>query len=448
MRSPSRVVWSEGMHLAQQHFQAQAEYFEEATSFALSSLFDVPYGLIAYELQPEALLNGTVSLTHARGIMPDGLPFSFPGDPPPAALEIRDLFSPTRESHLVLLAIPPSRPGRANCALNGEPGDLRYTSVTREIADETTGLDAKPLALARKNFRFILDDQADDDVVTLPLARIRRDGAGNFVYDPDYVPPCVQIGASPRLLQLLERLAGAMAAQADALRRERAAAGSVSAYSASEVASFWLSHAIHSGLPALQHHLRVRTTHPARVYPDLARVAGALCTFTTETDAAALPTYDHEALGECFGALERHIRQNLELVLPTRAIHFPLEKADEYHTARVPDSRCFGRAHWFLGVRSSLTAAELAARVPKLGKVCSAKHILPLVQRAHSGLPLEHVSRPPAAITPRVGTQYFAIKVQTDHPCWKTIVSTAGVGIYIPDSIPDAELEVSVVIES
>jgi type VI secretion system protein ImpJ len=448
MTSPSRVVWSEGMHLAQQHFQAQAEYFEESTAFALSSLFDVPYGLIACELQPEALLNGTVSVTHARGLMPDGLPFSFPDDPPPEPLEIRDLFSPTRESHLVLLAIPAYRPGQANCALNGDSGDVRYTSITREMPDETTGLDAKPLVLARKNFRFILDIQADEAVVTLPLARIRRDGAGHFVYDPEYVPPCVQLGASPRLLQLLKQLVGAMEGQATALRQERSAAGSVSAYSASEVASFWLSHALHAGLPTLKHHLRVRTSHPARVFPDLARIAGALCTFSLESEAAALPTYDHYRLGECFGALERHIRQNLELTLPTRAVRFPLDKAGEYHAATVPDPRCFGRAHWFLGVRSSLTGAELAARVPKLGKVCSAKHIEPLVQRAHSGLPLEHVPRPPAAISPSVGAQYFAIKVQTDHPCWKTIVSTQGVGIYIPDSIPDAELDVRVVIES
>jgi type VI secretion system protein ImpJ len=451
MKAPSRVIWSEGMHLAQQHFQAQADYFEGSSVFAVSSLFDAPYGLLACELQPEALLNGTVTVLHARGIMPDGLAFHFPEDPTPEPLEIRELFSPTRESHLVLLAIPAHRTGRANVALDGEQGDFRFTSITREIADETTGLDSKPLRLARKNFRLMLDmetDDADAGLVTMPIARVRRDGSGNFVYDPEYVPPCLQVGASPRLLQILERLTEVMAAKAEALRGERAAAGSVSAYSASEVASFWLSHAIHSGLPTLRHHAQVRSSHPARVYPDLARIAGALCTFSTETDAAALPTYEHDRPGECFAALDRHIRQSLDLILPTKAVRFALEKKDEYHTAAVKDSRCFGRAHWFLGVRAGLTGAEIAERVPKLGKVCSAKHIVPLVQRAHSGLALEHVARPPAAITPRVGTQYFSIRIDTEHPCWKTIVSTKGVGVYIPDSVPGAELEVAVVIES
>ena len=84
MRVLSPVVWSEGMHLAQHHFQAQGRYFEELTEYALSSLFFQPYGLVRCELDGDALLNGSAALTHARGIMPDGLPFHFPEDAPPA----------------------------------------------------------------------------------------------------------------------------------------------------------------------------------------------------------------------------------------------------------------------------------------------------------------------------------------------------------------------------
>ena len=44
MTSLSRVVWSEGMHLAQHQFQAQARYFEELPGFALQNLFFAPWG--------------------------------------------------------------------------------------------------------------------------------------------------------------------------------------------------------------------------------------------------------------------------------------------------------------------------------------------------------------------------------------------------------------------
>src|SRR5258705_10155972 len=111
MKQLSHIVWNEGMHLAQHHFQAQSRFFEDTVQFALTSLFFRPYGLVACELDADALLNDSVSLAHARGVMPDGLPFDIPSsDPAVQPLPIRDRFSPTSDSHLVLLGIPAYRP--------------------------------------------------------------------------------------------------------------------------------------------------------------------------------------------------------------------------------------------------------------------------------------------------------------------------------------------------
>ena len=45
----SRIVWSEGMHLAQHHFQTQSRYFEDLVAFTLSSLFYRCYGFAGLE---------------------------------------------------------------------------------------------------------------------------------------------------------------------------------------------------------------------------------------------------------------------------------------------------------------------------------------------------------------------------------------------------------------
>ena len=95
MKYLSRVVWSEGMYLGPHHFQAQARYFEDSARFTTSNLWFEPWGLVAAQLDPEALKNGTVSLTHARGIFPDGLVFHMPEcDTLPDARNIADLFPP------------------------------------------------------------------------------------------------------------------------------------------------------------------------------------------------------------------------------------------------------------------------------------------------------------------------------------------------------------------
>src|SRR5689334_21671909 len=112
----SKVVWHEGMHLAQHHFQTQSRYFEDTFRFALAQLYYKPYGVTATELDSHAIANGVVSLVHAQGVMPDGLAFYMPdADPIPDARDVRAVFSPTHDSHLVMLAVPAFVQGGANC---------------------------------------------------------------------------------------------------------------------------------------------------------------------------------------------------------------------------------------------------------------------------------------------------------------------------------------------
>ena len=452
MKPFTRVVWQEGMHLAQHHFQLQSRYFEESVGFALAQLFFRPYGLAGCELDAEALRNGTVSVIHARGVFADGLAFHIPeADPPPPPRAIRELFSPTQDRHVVLLAIPPYRAGRANCALEVEAGDgnLRYVAEERLVADETTGQDEKAVRLGRKNFRVLLDSELREDMVALPLARVRRDGAGHFVYDLEFVPPVLEIGASPGLLELLRRVIEILEAKSEALVGQRRGAHSdLAAYAARDVASFWLTHAIHSSLAPL-HHLRgSRRAHPERLYVELARLAGALCTFSLDSNPRALPLYDHDRLEECFGELERVIRTHLDLVVPTNCLMLPLEHSRKFlYTGAVHDRRCLGPSTWILGVRAARGAqADLITTVPRLVKLCSAPQIARLVKEAHAGLRLEHLPTPPSAVAARPGTQYFL--VGQEGPCWDAVLKTADIGIYVPEALADAELELLVVLES
>lgn len=446
MASLSRVVWSEGMHLAQHHFQAQTRYFEELASFAVHNLFFQPWGLTAWELDPEALLNGAVAIRHAAGIMPDGLPFSFPDDPPPPPLDVGSLFSPTEHAQLVHLAIPAFDPGTANAA-----ADARFSADTLTVADEVTGEEPRTVPVARKNFRLMLGGEGGSRLTAMPIARVCRDGSGHFIYDPEYVPPSLHIGASPRLMGMLARLIEVLDSRATTLRTEREAApaGAGAGYASREVSSFWLSHALHSSIPALRALLEARAAHPEQAYTELLRLAGALCTFSLTSSPRSLPLYDHTDLGGCFGALERHILQHLEVVLPTGGVTLPLRRTQEFfYATQVPDARCFQPGvHWFLGVRGEgLTLPVIAERVPQLVKICSAKHIERLVREARPALALDPIGTAPAAISPRFDTQYFTI--QMSGPCWTLINETREVGVYVPAAIPGADLDLCILLES
>jgi type VI secretion system protein ImpJ len=448
MELSARVLWREGMPLAQHHFQGQSRYFERSIAFALAHLYHKPYGLAGLEMDAEALGNGTVALLHARGIMPDGLPFHFPeADPLPEPRDIRPLLSPTQDAYRLSLAIPPDRPGGPNCALQNEADgrDRRYVAATAMTPDDTTGEDAKPVGVARKNFVLLLDDELREGLVALPLAQVRRDGAGQLVYDVEYVPPLLQIGASERVMHLLQRLVEILEAKADGLQEGRQRGGATR-----DVASFWLAHAVQTSLAGLRHHLTVRRSRPETLYLELSRLAGALCTFALDVHPRTLPAFDHDRLGDCLGALDRYIRGQLDVAVSGNAIAIPLDRSRRLLlTGAVADRRCFGPAQWVLGVRPGAPggdSTQLVATVPQLVKVCSAQHIARLVKEAYPGLPLEHLPIPPSGLSARAGTQYF--RLGQSGPCWASLLQTGEVGVYVPEALAAVELELWVLLET
>lgn len=430
------------MHLSQHQFQLQSRFHQDVTEFILSSLNPHATGLIDCRFDEDALRNGVVSILHARGVMPDGLVFRFPEDPAPDALDIREHFSPTAQSHLLLLSIPAWIDGRASCSDPGRNGtSTRYVTSEQQLPDETTGLDPKTVHLAQKNFRIVLDTQIPDDAVTLPIARLTRDGSGNFVYDPEFVPPCVRIGASARLLTELQRLVEMLESKATALASERAAGGDGDG--AAEIVNFWLSHTLQSAIPPLRHHLRLRKSHPEQLFMELSRLAGALCTFSMDASASELPNYDHADPESCFAEVLHHVRRHLDVVVAEGAHVVRLVPGKpNFLSGVVPDERAYAKTSWYLAVRSSMPRDELATGVPRLVKVCSDKHIERLVQEAFPGLALHSVPHPPAGLKPRPGVQYF--RMERTDPCWASIVQTRQVGVYVPDSISQTDVSIHV----
>jgi type VI secretion system protein ImpJ len=291
---------------------------------------------------------------------------------------------------------------------------------------------------------LMLDDESSGDVVTLPLARIKRDGAGHFVLDPDFIPPCLSIDASRRLMEMLQRLIEILAEKSATLTQPEGTESG--GFSQQEVAKFWLLHAVNSSLTPLRHLYYAKRGHPEELYMALAGLAGALCTFGLESDPRRLPLYSHDHLTECFTALDEHIRAHLDTIIPANAVSIPLTaEADYFYMGTVADRRCFGRSRWIFGIEAAMGEADLIFKAPQLVKICSRPFISKLVQKALPGLTLMHLPAPPPAISPRIEMQYFA--VNKAGPCWDHISTTHDVGIYVPGELANARIELSVILE-
>jgi type VI secretion system protein ImpJ len=448
MKFLSRVVWSEGMHLGPHHFQTQSRYFEDTLWFLSANSRQNPWGFLNYSLDHEAIRNGQAILSFASGILPDGLIFDLPDcDAIPAPASLNSLFTPTDSEITLYLAILTRRDQGLDCDMTGGTG-ARYGAVHRTLRDETVGQDEHDVSFARKNLSLLSYAQLVPGMVSFPVARVLRDGKGGFVCDADFVPPCLRIGASERLVMLLHRLIEALDEKIATVRRDRRSSGRMElGTSALDVANYWFLHCLCSTVPALRHHLSTRLSHPEEVYRDLARLAGALSTFSLEASPDEVPKYVHDDLTSTFRDLDILIRRYLEIVVPSNSVTLDFQKTGPYiYTAAVNDERCLRRARWIFGIRSSLGESMLLRLVPRFVKVCSAEGALKLVERALPGLELVHLPVPPSALAAQADMHYFSISLA--GPCWEHILRTKKVGVYIPGDVGDVTFDLTIITET
>ena len=57
------------------------------------------------------------------------------------------------------------------------------------------GRDEKPIKVGRKNLQLLGEAEVTDQLVSLPVIRILRDGSGRFELDQSFVPPCLSLSA-------------------------------------------------------------------------------------------------------------------------------------------------------------------------------------------------------------------------------------------------------------
>ncbi len=447
MRQMQPVLWTKGLVLSPQHLQIQDRYYEDLIDFRLNTLTFSPWGFQRLQIDREALAAGVFSITEATGTFPDGLPFDVPGaDAPPPPKPLEGLWEQDRDTMLVSLAVPEYRPGGHN--VSGSLGD-GFTRFRPEVVlrrDENTGLAEKPIQVARKNLRFLVEGESSEGNLVLPLARLRKSATGEITLDPHFVPPVLDIAASEHLAMILARVVEILGAKSTTLAGARRQKNqSLAEFSISDVASFWLLYTINTHFPALRHIQEVRRGHPAELYAAMLALTGALTTFSNTIHPRDLPTYAHEDLTACFGRLDAMLRELLETVVPARYVSLPMRRVQpSVYAAALDREQYVGAPQFYLAVKATASQADIIRRVPQVVKVASAERIDLLVRQALGGLPLTHTPSPPGAISIKVNFQYF--QITKGGPEWDAVVRARNVAVYVPADLPDPELELVLVL--
>jgi len=443
-----KVMWGEGMLLAPQHFQQSERYLEHQLTQRLRTIQAIDWGLTSFELDAAALEGGEFAVKNLGAVLPNGMFVSIPdADRPPTPRPIEAAFGAGVEVLGVFLAIPRSEPGDLLC-----PEDETSQAVTpylghqADLRDETDTTRQRQVRLGRRRLEIRFTSDPNERYHTLPIACLRRNAAGGFELDRNFIPPCQYVSASGRLRAVLRRLLDVMVKKSIDLSSQRRSRGGMIEFTTSEAASFWFLHTINGHIPAVKTLFRLSRVHPLEAYRELAALAGELYSFAAEGTPNDVPPYDPNDLTRTFIPLERLLLDLMGTVLPTRCIPVPLSKTREMlYSAQIHDERLLHTATWYLAVSSDVPEAKVQLELPQKAKLSSSDQVDALIIRALPGLGLQYIESPPSDVPVQQGKTYFQFLQGGEH--WDAILTSRSLAIYVPAEFSGLQLELMAVKE-
>lgn len=435
----NKVMWTEGMFLQPQHFQQQDRFAARQLDARITSARAWAWGFTGLQVDEAALMQGRLVVVSARGVLPDGVAFSIPGDDPaPPAFEV----PADARDETVVLAVPMARPGVAESDVEQAETSMppRYRVADIEVADShAASLREAPLQIGRLNLRLLLARDANEGYTTLGAMRVvERRADGRVTLDAQYVPPMLHVPAQTVLDGWLREIVGMLHQRGQALAARLVQPGRAGI---GEIADFLLLQVVNRFQPMFTHLQRLPLLHPERLYDLCLGLAGELSTFRDGRRPAAYPEYRHDDLAGCFRPLLADLRQSLSMVLEQTAI--PIDLQDRKHGIRVAiiaDVELQRSASFVLAVNAHMPGEALRARFPTQVKIGPAERIRDLVNLQLPGVALRALPVAPRQIPYHAGFTYFELETRGNE-LWRQLETSGGLAMHIAGDFPGLALE-------
>ncbi|NPC71197.1 type VI secretion system baseplate subunit TssK [Corallococcus sp. AB004] len=435
MKTPQRVVWSEGMFMNPQHLQQADLYHEGLLAARLGAMTPYDWGVVELEVDEKDLAAGQFQLLRFFGVLPDGLPLSFERGQPeaPQARPVEEHFSANKRSLDVYLGVAREREGIASYGAPEESTTSpRFSTVIRSVPDLAESEAVVQVSFAQRNLRLLFGTESREDYNVIKIAELVRDKTGAVALANSYIPPCLRVSASPYVLERLRQILKAMHGKQRELAEGRRHRDATSLeFTAGDVTKYLQLSALNGLIPQVAHVVEAADLDPQRVYLLLCQAAGQLSTFSAEADPGDLPKFQYTNLRATFDGLFQVLQKLLDVVAVEQCITVSLEsRKDGMHLGRIEDERFHRCTQFILAVRSELAEADVAKSLPMLSKIASFAEIRELIKAAAPGVPVAVTFRPPPEVPVKSGVVYFAL--ESGDPYWKNVMASQNVAVYLP----------------
>ncbi len=452
MFKAEKILWGEGLFLRPQHFQIQDSYHEQHLNHLIRANIPFSYGIQSLQFDYAQLNLHILALEKVQMIWQDGEIYNAPQqDLLPEPIQLDDL--KMNGEMLVYLALPIIQANKQNVAFEDSAQPGRYHSYLSDTHDLFTDASPAEITLLRRRAQFkILDINSDpshevDGSIYLPIAKIKRQNAGNFEIDPQFIPPIMHIEANETLMNNLRRTLNVIRAKIKTIQsNNRENEQKLIEFRSGDIVSFWLVNALNTAHASLNHLSQNALIHPERLFCELLRLTGSLLTFSTAYEVEHLPKYNHHHLQQSFSELDVILRDLLDTIISNRYISISLkETRPSYWVGGLESDKINRDSRLYLAVSSAMMQThELIQIVPLRFKVGNTVDVEQRVVSALPAIPLHHLMQVPTAIPVRSGVSYF--EVEPHHELYQRMLDSESICIYVPAGFQDISVELIAVI--
>jgi len=427
-RHGAGVHWHEGLFLQPHHLQHLQRQVLHQESRNRRLAWTYPYGVIDAKLSADALENMLVRFDQLRVVMPSGLEVNFPDNADIPALDIKRVFEASSDSFMVNLGVPLWYATRGNTIEDTSEDDWRIKRIYRvsevDQVDENTGENAKPVLVRRINARLLFDDDDRSDIEVVPLLRIGHatgEEVGLPRQDPAFIPPCLVLGGSVTLRELVRDLAH----QVEASRKELVVQVTRGGFSVDTMRGVQFEQVIRlrtlnrfsATLPQL---VQAPGVTPFDMYLELRVLLGELAALHPDRDQFEVAKYDHDNPAIAFNELSSKIRALLKGSVAASFMHAPFVKEAGIMVLTMTEEQLTKPNEYYLGIKTSDDPRALAQLVEDGDRFkLMAKS---MINQRIFGVKLSEERHPPLELPSQVDLHYFRLLRTDSKRMWDRLI--------------------------
>ncbi|HEY2586623.1 MAG TPA: type VI secretion system baseplate subunit TssK [Tepidisphaeraceae bacterium] len=423
-----QIHWSEGLFLQPHHLQAMQR--QQGVRLAAERRLEMqyPYGVIEARLSPDALENHSVRFSRLRVVMPSGLTLDFPDDTDLPPLDIKAAFEADSRPLTVFLGVPLWYPGRGNTIEFGSTDDWRTKRIFRVAettsVDENTGENPQPVRIRRLNARLMLDSEDQTDLEVLPLLRIVHgagEGLGLPRQDPAFIPPCLLLGGSVTLRDMVRDVANAVEASRKELAQQLQRSGfNTETLRGGQFEQMLRLRTLNRFSARLPQFAVAPATTPFAAYLELRELLAELAALHPERDDFDVADYDHMNPAVAFQELDQKIRPHLKRAGPEEIWKVKFVPGEPGTlVANLTEEQLTRPNEYFLGIKTRQDPSAVAALVQDIDqfKLMARSKVRLRVW----GVKLQEERQPPLQLPSEIGLTHFRL-LRDGSRMWEDVV--------------------------